>query len=58
MSIGDDATNDVLHTDYDTRNEGPSKPGIPETERAKHARDPLDPAYNKHLDGPVTPRST
>ncbi|MBP1153646.1 hypothetical protein ACVLD2_003245 [Paenibacillus sp. PvR052] len=58
MSIPKDPTNDVLNTDYDTRNVGPSKPGIPEIERAKHARDPLDPGYDKKLDGPVTPRST
>jgi hypothetical protein len=56
MSEGNDSNNEVLDLDYDTRTEGPSKPGIPEKERAKNAKDPRSPGYDKHLDGPLSPR--
>jgi hypothetical protein len=56
LSEDNETSNDVLTNDYDTRTEGPSKPGVPETERAKNATDPRDPGYDKHLDGPVSPR--
>jgi hypothetical protein len=43
--------------DYDTRTEGPSKPGIPEDQRQMaNPTDPRSPGYDKHRDGPVSPR--
>lgn len=43
--------------DYDTRTEGPSKPGISDDERQKiEPSDPTTAAYDKHRDGPVSPR--
>jgi hypothetical protein len=41
----------------DTRTVGPSKPGAPEAARAGKPSDPRSPAYDKKLDGPVSPRT-
>ncbi|WP_169306735.1 hypothetical protein [Cohnella pontilimi] len=57
MPENNPTSNHAFTNDYDTAMEGPSKPGIPETERAKNGKDPLDPGYDKHLDGPVSPRT-
>lgn len=41
----------------DTRTAGPSKSGVPEAARAGKPSDPRSPAYDKKLDGPLSPRT-
>ncbi|MEK3724563.1 MULTISPECIES: hypothetical protein [unclassified Paenibacillus] len=38
-----------------TNSEGPSKPGKPESDRARSPLDPRSPGFDKKLDGPVRP---